>query len=91
MRRLIPGLDKRYTLEAAERLRSFDKPALLAWSAEDKLFPRSDAERLAQTIPQARLEWVEGARTFSAEDQPERVAELIASFVGAQEASSISA
>jgi pimeloyl-ACP methyl ester carboxylesterase len=91
LRRLIPGLDKRYTLEVAERLRSFDKPVLIAWSAEDKLFPRSDAERLAETFPQARLEWVHDAYTFSAEDQPERVAELIASFVGAQKPSSISA
>jgi pimeloyl-ACP methyl ester carboxylesterase len=89
--RLVPGLDPRYTLEAGERLRSFDKPALIAWSAEDKLFPRSDAERLAAIIPQARLEWVDGARTFSAEDQPERVAELISSFVAAQEPSSIRA
>jgi pimeloyl-ACP methyl ester carboxylesterase len=89
LRRLIPGLDKRYTLEAAERLPSFDKPVLLAWSAEDKLFPRSDAERLARTFPNARLEWVEGARTFSAEDQPQRVAELIAGFAGAQDSSTI--
>jgi pimeloyl-ACP methyl ester carboxylesterase len=90
LRRLLPGLDKRYTLEAAERLRSFDKPVLIAWSADDKLFPRSDAERLAKTFPQARLEWVHGAYTFAAEDQPEQVADLIASFVGAQEPSSIS-
>jgi pimeloyl-ACP methyl ester carboxylesterase len=87
--RVAAGLDPRITLEAGERLRSFDKPALIAWSAEDKLFPRSDAERLAATIPQARLEWVEGARTFSAEDQPDRVAELIGSFIRAQEISSI--
>jgi pimeloyl-ACP methyl ester carboxylesterase len=89
LRRLIPGLDSRYTMEAGERLRSFDKPALIAWSAEDKLFPRSDAERLAETIPEARLEWIDGARTFSAEDQPERLADLIRIFVGAQEPSSI--
>jgi pimeloyl-ACP methyl ester carboxylesterase len=88
LRRLIPGLDARYTLEAAERLRSFDKPVLIAWSAEDKLFPRSDAVRLADTFPNARLEWVEGARTFSAEDRPERVAELIAAFTKAQQPSS---
>jgi pimeloyl-ACP methyl ester carboxylesterase len=87
--RLARELHPRYTLEAGERLRSFDKPALIAWSAEDKLFPRTDAERLAGTIPQSRLEWVEGARTFSPEDRPERLAELIASFVGAQEPSSI--
>jgi pimeloyl-ACP methyl ester carboxylesterase len=89
--RMVPGLQPRYTLEAGERLRSFDKPALIAWSAEDKLFPRSDAERLAATIPQARLEWIDGARTFSAEDQPDRLAELIATFVDAQEPSSIRA
>jgi pimeloyl-ACP methyl ester carboxylesterase len=87
--RVAAGLDPRYTLEAGERLHSFDKPALIAWSNEDKLFPRSDAERLATAIPNARLEWVEGARAFSPEDQPERLAELIAAFVAAQEASSI--
>jgi pimeloyl-ACP methyl ester carboxylesterase len=90
LRRLLPGLQPRYTLEAAERLGSFDKPTLIAWSADDKLFPRSDAERLAEAFPQARLEWIEGARTFSAEDRPDRVAESIASFVDAQEPSSIS-
>jgi len=31
-------------------------------------------------IPNARLEWIEGARTFSAEDAPERLAELIGAF-----------
>jgi pimeloyl-ACP methyl ester carboxylesterase len=87
--RLGGELHPRYTLDAGERLRSFDKRALIAWSAEDKLFPRTDAERLAATIPQSRLEWIEGARTFSAEDRPDRLAELIASFVGAQETSSI--
>ena len=38
-------------------------------------------ERLAADIPGARLEWIENARTFSMEDQPERLAELIAGFV----------
>lgn len=78
--RVVKGIDPSQTLEAAERLRTFDKPVLLAWSAEDKLFPRSDAERLAATFPDVRLEWVEDARTFSAEDNPERVAELIGGF-----------
>jgi hypothetical protein len=32
-------------------------------------------------LPNARLEWIEGARTFSMEDRPERLAELIGSFV----------
>jgi pimeloyl-ACP methyl ester carboxylesterase len=36
------------------------------------------AERLAQDLPNARLEWIENARSFSPEDEPDRLAELIA-------------
>jgi pimeloyl-ACP methyl ester carboxylesterase len=79
-RRLAAGISKRHTLEAAERLRGFDRPALIAWSADDGFFPRGDAKRLAETIPGTQLEWIEGARTFSPEDQPERLAALIAAF-----------
>jgi pimeloyl-ACP methyl ester carboxylesterase len=81
LRRVLGGLDSRYTLDAAARLTSFDKPVLIAWSTGDRFFPRDHAERLAKVLPQARLEWVEGARTFSPEDRPERLAELIKSFV----------
>lgn len=81
VRRTIADVKPQHTLTAAEQLRSFDRPALIAWSADDLFFPRSDAERLAAAIPGARLEWIEGARVFSAEDQPERLAELIAAFV----------
>jgi pimeloyl-ACP methyl ester carboxylesterase len=80
LRKVIKGLGLRYSNEAADRLPGFGKPALVAWSADDKVFPRRDAERLAADLG-ARLEWIEGARTFSAEDQPGRLAELIAGFV----------
>jgi pimeloyl-ACP methyl ester carboxylesterase len=53
---------------------------LIAWSTEDRFFPPAHAERLAKVFPNARLEWVEGARTFSTEDRAERLADLIASF-----------
>jgi pimeloyl-ACP methyl ester carboxylesterase len=81
IKKLLRGIDKRYTLEAAERLRSFDRPTLIAWSRDDKFFPGKYAKRLAETIPDARLEWIEDAMTFSPEDQPARLAELIAGFV----------
>ena len=68
--RFFAGLDPRHTLEAAERLPAFDRPALIAWSREDRFFPRSHAERLAELLPQGRLEWIDDARTFSPEDQP---------------------
>ena len=67
-------------LAAAETLRNFDRPALLAWAVEDRFFKISFAERLAATINGARLERIEDSYTFVSEDQPERLAELIAGF-----------
>jgi pimeloyl-ACP methyl ester carboxylesterase len=81
VRRFIKSLSKRYTNEAADRLGEFGKPALIAWSREDKFFKPAHAERLAEDLPNARLEWIDDARTFSSEDNPERLAELIAGFV----------
>jgi pimeloyl-ACP methyl ester carboxylesterase len=79
--RIAKGVDKRYTMEAGARLREFDRPALLAWSREDRIFSASDAERLAAALPDARLEWIDDSYTFSPEDQPGRLAELISGFV----------
>ena len=80
VRKLLAELDPRHTLDAAAKLTGFEKPVLIAWSADDHFFPPAHAERLARLIPDARLEWIEGARTFSAEDAPERLASLIAGF-----------
>jgi pimeloyl-ACP methyl ester carboxylesterase len=85
--RVARGIDSCHTIQAAQRLAAFDRPALIAWSADDTFFPRADGERLAKTIPGARFELVDGARTFSPEDRPERLAELIAAF--ARERSSV--
>src|SRR3954462_10107277 len=62
--KLLKGIDPKYTFEAAEALREFDKPTLLAWAAEDRFFKLSYAERLAETIPGARLERIEDSYTF---------------------------
>ncbi len=78
--KVISGVDPRYTLEAAEQLRSFHRPVLLAWSAEEKLFPREYAERLRDDLPEATLEWVEDSYSFSPEDNPERLVDLIGGF-----------
>jgi pimeloyl-ACP methyl ester carboxylesterase len=80
VRKLLKGLDPSYTLDAATKLASWDRPTLIAWSEKDRFFPPEHAERLAKLIPGARLEWIEGARTFSAEDAPERLAGLIGEF-----------
>jgi pimeloyl-ACP methyl ester carboxylesterase len=80
-RKLLAGAHKRQTLEAAEKLRAFDRPALLTWGVDDRFFKLSYAERLQQTIPDCRLELIADAKTFSPMDQPERIGELIAQFV----------
>jgi pimeloyl-ACP methyl ester carboxylesterase len=80
--KVLKGISPRYTEEAAEKLRSFDRPTMLAWAKEDRFFKPRFAERLAETIPGARLEWIEDSYTFVSEDQPERLVELIEDFVG---------
>jgi pimeloyl-ACP methyl ester carboxylesterase len=79
-RRFLNGFDQGALLDAAAKLASWDKPALIAWSRDDRFFPAEHAERLATLIPTARLEWIEKSRTFSPEDRPDRLAELIGDF-----------
>jgi pimeloyl-ACP methyl ester carboxylesterase len=78
--RVLQGVDKRLTEQAATRLPGYTKPVLVAWSKEDRFFPAEHGERLAALFPNGRLEWIEDSYTFSAEDQPERLAELIGAF-----------
>jgi pimeloyl-ACP methyl ester carboxylesterase len=64
----------------AARLREIDMPTLVAWSADDVFFPQEDGRRLAATIPNARLEVIAGARTFSMVDAPDRLADLMSTI-----------
>jgi len=80
---LVRAISPRYTQEAAQRLPSFDRPALVAWSLDDRLFPLAHGHRLAALLPQGRLEVIDDAGAFIPEDQPERLAGLIAEFVEA--------
>jgi pimeloyl-ACP methyl ester carboxylesterase len=77
LRRVLRAISPEHTLAAAEALRGFSQPVLLAWGTGDKFFPLEDAERLATLFSAARLEQVEGARTFVQLDAPERLAALI--------------
>jgi pimeloyl-ACP methyl ester carboxylesterase len=79
---LIRGAHPSQTLEAAERLPGFERPTLFAWAPEDRFFPVEHAERLAASMPDARVTRIPDARTYVMLDQPERLAEEIASFAG---------
>jgi pimeloyl-ACP methyl ester carboxylesterase len=82
-KKVTAGMNKRYTLEAAEKLRGSELPLLLAWAPGDRFFPISYAKRLADEMPNARIVEIPDAGTFVPLDQPRRLAEEIAAFVGA--------
>jgi pimeloyl-ACP methyl ester carboxylesterase len=79
-KKVTAGMNKRYTLEAAEKLRDSGLPLLLTWAPGDKFFPLKYAQRLAGEVPNARLVEIPGAATFVPLDQPQRVADEIAAF-----------
>jgi pimeloyl-ACP methyl ester carboxylesterase len=80
-KKVTVGMNKRYTLEAAEKLRSSELPILLTWAPGDRLFPLKYAERLAGEVPNARVVQIPDAATFVPLDQPQRLADEIAGFV----------
>jgi pimeloyl-ACP methyl ester carboxylesterase len=79
-KKVTAGMNKRYTLEAAEKLRSSELPILLTWAPGDKFFPLKYAQRLAADTPNARLVEIPDAATFVPLDQPQRLADEIAAF-----------
>jgi len=81
LRRFTASLHRDTMVQAGARLPQFTKPALVAWSADDTFFAAEDARRLADALPNSRLEMIKRARTFSMIDQPDVLAELIADFV----------
>jgi pimeloyl-ACP methyl ester carboxylesterase len=83
LKKVTTGMNKRYTLEAAEKLRSSDLPILLTWAPGDRVFPLKHAERLAGEVPNARIVQIPDSRTFVPLDQPQRLADEIAGFVPA--------
>jgi pimeloyl-ACP methyl ester carboxylesterase len=85
-KKVLRGMHPRHTLAASERFREFDRPVLVAWGGDDRVFPRSLGERLAYLFPRARLRIVAGARTFVPEDRPAQLARLIRDFMAGTDA-----
>lgn len=81
--RLVRAISRSYTQEAARRLPGFEKPALVVWSLDDRLFPLRHGHRLAGLMPNATLVVVEDSGAFIPEDRPVELAGLIEGFVQA--------
>ena len=82
---MLRAVDTKYTFEAADRLTTFDKPALVLWADNDKIFPREHGQRLAQLLPQGEFALIPRSRTFIPEDQPELLATAIEDFLARTE------
>lgn len=72
---------KQVLREWTEQLRSFDRPALVVWAAEDRVMPPAHGRRLAGMLPQGRLVEIPDSYTLIPEDQPEALARAIRHFV----------
>jgi len=80
-RKFLRDSSPEQTVQAAQDLARFRAPTLFAWAPEDRWFRIADAERLAASMPDARIERIADAKTFVSLDQPERLAEVITAFV----------
>lgn len=63
-------------------LREFRKPACVVWTPEDKVMDPSHGRRLAELLPDAEYHEVPDSYTLIPEDQPERLAAILADFAG---------
>jgi len=68
-------------LVASERLRSFDRPALIIWAAQDRVMPLEHGRRLADLLPHGQLIEVTDSYTLIPEDQPDVLARAIRQFI----------
>jgi pimeloyl-ACP methyl ester carboxylesterase len=79
--KLMAGSSNRQTLRAAECFASFDRPAMVVWAENDRLFPRRLGQRLASAFPHGQFEVVADCATFVPLDQPTRLAGLLNEFL----------
>ena len=82
LRRYAAGARRRQMRSICERLSGVNVPTLVIWTPED---PASRAwSRLAEAIPDARLEQIGDSYTLIMRDQPDRLAQLVRDFIAQQ-------
>ena len=81
VKKLLNGLEKSQTMDAAEQLGTMDLPVLMVWGDRDRFFKLELAHRLAAMLKNATVIPVEGGRAFVMLDEPDLVAGHIAEFV----------
>lgn len=78
----IRHYDPKHTMEIADRLPELgNKPVQLIWGADDIWQVTDWAHKLHEAIPGSKLHILEECGHFSPEDQPDKISELVLSFV----------
>lgn len=67
-------------IRATNRLAEFDRPALVLWT-DNPVMPAEHGRRLAELLPQGRLQTIDDAYVLVMLDQPERTAQAISRFL----------
>jgi pimeloyl-ACP methyl ester carboxylesterase len=67
-------------IRATNRLKEFDRPALVLWS-RNPVMPVDHGERLAGLLPKGRLRYVDDAYVLVMLDQPQATAQAIGEFL----------
>jgi pimeloyl-ACP methyl ester carboxylesterase len=80
--RVLRGIaaQRHLMLDAAERLPSFERPALVVWASQDRVMPPEHGRRLAELLPQGRLVEIPDSYTLIPLDQPAPLVEAIQHF-----------
>jgi pimeloyl-ACP methyl ester carboxylesterase len=80
--KVLKGISSRYTLAAARKFPDVRQPVLLVWATEDRwFFPPGDVQQLQALFPTIDVVQIRDSYTFIPEDQPQRLADVITSFV----------
>ncbi|MBO8194725.1 alpha/beta hydrolase [Streptomyces oryzae] len=80
--RQIAQNDHRWTLEAEERYGETAVPVLICWGRDDAWIRAENAQQLADRIPGARLQMIEGAGHLVQEDAPAELTAALMRFLG---------
>ena len=81
LRKYAASARRHQMLQVCGQLSSFDRPALIVWTPEDRVQRPEHGRRLAELLPAARLVEIPDSYTLIMRDQPAAFARVIREFI----------